>query len=84
MKVSDEDGFSQFYVSPRHPENLPNYLHLDFGNKSSFLLTPVWNINLWINYNCKFDIQTIMLKTFLFQKIIIKLILFISTFKGQN
>lgn len=69
LAVSDEEGFSQFYVSSGHPENQPKDLDWDFGNKSSSLLTPERNnINLWLNFNCRIDVQTITLKAFLFQK----------------
>lgn len=66
--VSDEEGFSQFYVSSGHPENQPKDIDWDFGNKSSSLLLPK-NDNLasWLKFNKKIDVQTITVDSFLRQ-----------------
>jgi FkbM family methyltransferase len=66
--VSDEEGFSQFYVSSGHPENLSKDLDWDFGNKSSSLLHPE-NNNLasWLVFEKKINVQTITLVSFLNQ-----------------
>jgi FkbM family methyltransferase len=68
LAVSDEEGFSQFYVSSGQPENLPKDLNWDFGNKSSSLLPPK-NNNLasWLIFDKKINVQTITLHTFLSQ-----------------
>lgn len=68
LAVSDEDGISKFYVSSGHPENKPNDLDWDFGNKSSSLLPPK-NNNLpsWLLFDEKINIQTISLDSFLSQ-----------------
>ena len=63
--VSDEEGFSQFYVSSGHPENQPKDLDWDFGNKSSSLLFPesTYNQN-WLKFNEEINVQTIKLDNF--------------------
>ena len=64
--VSDIDGISQFHVSSGKPQNQDKELNWDFGNKSSSLLLPnVKNINSWLRFDSKIDVQTITLKTFL-------------------
>lgn len=66
--VSDEEGFSQFYISSGHPENQPQDLDWNFGNKSSSLLLPD-NNNLasWLLFDEKMDVQTITVDSFLSQ-----------------
>jgi len=63
--VSDEEGVSQFYISSGHPENQPNNLDWDFGNKSSSLLAPEINPHSWLNFNDTIDVKTITLHSFL-------------------
>lgn len=65
LAVSDEDGFSQFYVSSGHPENQPNDLDWDFGNKSSSLLPPENNPHKWLNFDKTISVNTITLSVFL-------------------
>lgn len=67
--VSDEEGFSQFYISSGHPENQPKDLDWDFGNKSSSLLPPE-NNNLasWLLFDEKINVHTITLDSFISKK----------------
>lgn len=66
MAVSDEEGFSQFYVSSGHPENQSKDLDWDFGNKSSSLLSPENNnIASWLIFDKKINVPTITLDSFL-------------------
>ncbi|TRX04539.1 FkbM family methyltransferase [Flavobacterium gawalongense] len=65
LAVSDEDGFSEFYISSGHPENHPKNLDWDFGNKSSSLLFPESSNNPnWLNFNEKINVQTTTLDNF--------------------
>jgi FkbM family methyltransferase len=64
LALSDEEGFSKFYVSSGHPENQPNNLDWDFGNKSSSLLPPGINQHKWLNFNDTIEVKTITLSTF--------------------
>lgn len=67
--VSDEEGFSQFYISSGHPENQPIDLDWDFGNKSSSLLMPQEKNNpAWLQFNEKIEVQSINLVSFFFEK----------------
>jgi FkbM family methyltransferase len=65
LAVSDEEGFSQFYISSGHPEDQPIDLDWDFGNKSSSLLPPK-NTSLasWLIFDKKINVQTITLDSF--------------------
>lgn len=63
--VSEDEGFSQFYISSGHPENQPNDLDWDFGNKSSSLLPPKNNPHKWLNFNHTITVNTITLSVFL-------------------
>jgi len=65
VAVSDEEGFSQFYVSSGHPENQPKDLDWDFGNKSSSLLSPENTQHKWLNFNDTIAVNTITLSSFL-------------------
>jgi FkbM family methyltransferase len=68
LAVSDKEGFSHFYVSSGHPENQPNELDWDFGNKSSSLLNPEKKNNPnWLKFNDIIDVKTITLNTFLIE-----------------
>lgn len=68
LALSDEEGFSQFYVSSGHPDDQPTDLDWDFGNKSSSLLPPK-NNNLasWLTFDKKINVETITLDSFFSQ-----------------
>lgn len=64
--LSDEIGVSNFYVSSGHPNELPENLDWDFGNKSSSLLQPNQDNNPdWLNFD-----ETIQVKTSTLKKVI--------------
>jgi len=66
LALSDKDGFTEFYISSGHPEEMQKNLDWDFGNKSSSLLEPqIDNLPKWLKFNSVINVETSTLNSFL-------------------
>ncbi|MFN5442864.1 MAG: FkbM family methyltransferase [Crocinitomicaceae bacterium] len=70
LALSNEKGLASFYVSSGRPEEIPEEINWDFGNKSSSLLEPnkTKEIHPWLKFQNKIEIKTDILENFLNEK----------------